>query len=182
MKKVIVTSVIVIGFNFMVRAQTGEQFPYLEGESLVHGMVNIPEDTQGKHTLVGLAFSKKSESQLKGWFNPVYQQLLKKPDEGDLFAFSYNVNVYFIPMLTGAKRPAYQAVMSKVEKDVDKALHPNILFYSGSLKDYQEALNIDDKNTPYFYLLDQTGKIVYATKGAYSQPKLQKMIDELPFK
>lgn len=162
-------------------AQNGNVFPTLEGESLTHGMVNIPEDVTGKHTLIGLAFSKKSEKQLNGWFNPVYQQLLKTPEEGTLFAFTYDVNVYFVPMLTGAKRPAYEQVMKKVEKDVDKKLHPNVLFYKGTLKAYKEALNIDDKDVPYFYLLDKEGKIIFATKGAYAPSKLQKIIDELPF-
>jgi hypothetical protein len=162
-------------------AQKGNIFPPLEGESLVHGMVNIPDDIAGKYTLIGIALSKKSESSLKTWFNPVYQQLLRKPEPGALFAFEYDVNVYFIPMLTGAKRPAYEKVMEKVEKDVDKKLHPNVLFYKGNLKDYKDALNIDDKDIPYFYLLDKEGKIVYATTGNYSDNKLQKVIDQLPF-
>ncbi|WP_421872435.1 hypothetical protein [Marinoscillum sp.] len=170
-----------VSASLLTNAQMGTPFPQLEGESLVHGMVNIPEDVQGKHTLIGLAFSKKSEKDLNGWFNPVYQQLIKEPEAGSLFAFSYDVNVFFVPMLTGAKRPAYESVMKKVEKDVDKKLHPNILFYKGSMKDYKDALNIDDKDVPYIYLLDPDGKIVYMTKGAYSQAKLQKVVDKLPF-
>lgn len=164
-----------------VHAQMGSIFPRLEGESLVNGAVNIPTDTNGKFTLVGLALSKKSESDLKSWFNPIYQQLIKKPDKGSLFAFDYDINVYFIPMLTGAKRPAYQKVMQKVEKDVDKKLHPYVLFYKGTLNEYKESLGIDDKNVPYFYLLNEEGKIVYAVKGGYSDNKLQKIIDRLPF-
>ena len=162
-------------------AQIGSTFPDLEGESLTHGMVNIPADVKGKHTLVGLAFSKKSEKDLNKWFNPVYQQLITEPEAGSLFAFSYDVNVYFVPMLTGAKRPAYEAVMKKVEKDVDKRLHPNILFYKGTLKEYKNALNIDDKNVPYVYLLDPEGKVIYMTTGSYDKAKLQKIIDKLPF-
>jgi len=165
----------------LTNAQIGNTFPDLDGESLIHGGIKIPDDTKGKHTLVGLAFSKKSEKSLNGWFKPVYQQLIKKPDEGSLFAFSYDVNVYFVPMLTGAKRPAYQKVMKKVEEDVDPKLHPHVLFYKGSLKEYKDALNITDKDVPYFYLLDEEGKIVYATKGGYNPGKLQKIIDELPF-
>lgn len=161
--------------------QVGTIFPNMEGESLVHGMVNIPEDLKGKHTLIGLAFSKKSESSLNGWFNPIYQQLIKKPEAGSLFAFNYDVNVYFVPMLTGAKRPAYKSVMEKVEKDVDKSLHPNILFYQGTLKEYKDALSIDDKNIPYIYLLDPEGKIIYMTSGPFKDSKLQKIVDKLPF-
>ncbi|MFY0607443.1 MAG: hypothetical protein JXR10_12050 [Cyclobacteriaceae bacterium] len=162
-------------------AQIGTTFPELEGENLVHGEITIPEDVAGTHTLVGLAFSKKSEKQLNTWFTPVYNQLIKEPTPG-LFSFAYDVNVYFVPMLTGAKRPAYQKVMEKVEKEVDKSLHPHVLFYKGTLHEYKESLNIQDKDVPYFYLLDKNGKIIYATTGGYKQSKLQKVIDQLPFK
>lgn len=170
-----------ISFCFQVKAQVGQPFPLLEGENLIHGAINLPEQTMGKFTLVGLAMSKDSEESLKGWFDPVYQALLKKPDANSLFAMSYDVNVFFIPMLTGAKRPAYETVMNKVEKEVDRQLHPHILFYKGSLKEYKDALQIDDKEVPYFYLLDEAGKIVYMTTGRFSDAKLQKIIDLLPF-
>lgn len=161
--------------------QVGNPFPYLEGENLIHGMINLPDQAKGKYTLIGIALSKDSEESLKGWFDPVYQQLIKKPDANSLFATSYDINVYFVPMLTGAKRPAYEAVMKKIEKEVDKQLHGNILFYKGTLKEYKDALSIDDKEVPYFYLLDDTGKIIYLTQGRYSDTKLQKIIDLLPF-
>lgn len=164
-----------------VIAQKGNPFPPMEGETLTHSTVLIPDDLKGKHTLIGLAFSKDSEKYLKSWFNPVYNQLLAKPDPNSLMSFSYDVNVYFIPMLTGAKRPAYQQVMKKVEDEVDKKLHPHILFYKGTLKEYEDALGIDDKDVPYIFLLDETGKIIYSTSGNYSESKLQKVIDELPF-
>lgn len=179
MKNILILLIICI--PSLIWAQTGEIFPVLEGESLTHGSVNIPEDVKGKFTLVGLAMSKNSEDHLKGWFKPVYEQLIKKPEEGSLFAVSYDVNVYFIPMLTGAKRPAYQKVMEKVEKDVDPKLHPHVLFFKGTLNEYKDALKIDDKDIPYFYLLDDQGKIVYATKGMFTDAKLQKIIDNLPF-
>lgn len=162
-------------------AQIGDPFPAMEGENLKNESVQLPEDIRGKHTLIGLAFSKKSEKALNSWFTPVYDQLIKEPEEGSLFAFSYDVNVYFVPMLTGAKRPAYKAVMKKVEEDVNPSLHPNVLFYKGTLNEYKSALGIKDKNVPYFYLLDKEGKIIYATTGTYNRAKLQKIIDELPF-
>jgi hypothetical protein len=162
-------------------AQTSTIFPTLDGESLKHEQVVIPQDAAGQHTLVGLAFSKKSEEYLNGWFGPIYDQLIKKPEAGSLFAFSYDVQVYFVPMITGAKRPAYEKVMKKVEKDVDKKLHPNVLFYKGTMSDYKERLKIDDKDLPYFFLLDPEGKIIYSTKGMYNAAKLQKIVDRLPF-
>lgn len=164
-----------------VYGQAEKIFPPLEGENLAHETINLPEDVNGKHTLIGLAFTKNSEKFLRSWFNPIYQQLIAQPEEGSLFAISYDVNVYFIPMLTGAKRPAYQKVMDKVERDVDPKLHPHVLFYKGTMKEYRDALAIEEKDLPYFYLLDPTGKIVYATSGLYTETKMQRIIDSLPF-
>ncbi|RED92660.1 TlpA family protein disulfide reductase [Marinoscillum furvescens] len=178
MKTHLTLSILLLAAFTVAKAQ---QFPALEGENLKHQSVNLPADVSGKHTLVGIALSKKSEKFLKGWFDPVYNQLIKEPESGTIFEFGFDVNVYFVPMLTGAKRPAYKKVMDKVEKDVDPKLHPHVLFYKGSLSTYKDALKIDNKNVPYFYLLDDTGKIIYATKGAYSRAKLQRIIDELPF-
>lgn len=165
----------------IIASAGAQNFPSLDGENLQHKSVNIPSDVSGKYTLIGIALSKKSEKHLKGWFDPVYNQLIKEPETGTIFEFGFDVNVYFIPMLTGAKRPAYKKVMDKVEKDVDPKLHPHVLFYKGTLAAYKDALKIADKDVPYFYLLDDTGKITYATKGAYSRAKLQRIIDELPF-
>ena len=174
-------SFLLLVISFSLSAQTGKIFPDVEAENLLHEEVLIPKDIKGKHTLIGLAFSKKSEDDLKGWYDPVYNQLIKKPEAGSLFDFSYDVNVYFIPMLSGAKKAAYGKVMKKFEKEVDPKLHPHVVFYKGSLKNYQDALNIVDKKDPYFFLLDEEGKIIYATKGGFGQNKLQTIIDKLPF-
>jgi hypothetical protein len=160
-------------------AQLNEQFPVLEGESLTREVINIPDDVKGKYTLIGLAFSKKSENHLNSWFNPTYQQFIYKPETPSLFAGSYDINLYFIPMFTGAKRPAYEKVMDKVSKTIDPKLYPHVLFYKGSLKDYKNVLNFDGKDVPYFYVLDPEGKIIYSTYGTYTNNKMREITDKL---
>lgn len=158
-------------------AQVGSQFPAMETESLINSFINIPEDTKGKYTLIGLAFSKRSEDDLKTWFQPAYNQFIYQPETPSLFAGNYDVFCYFIPMFTGAKRPAYQNVMKKVGESLDEKLHPYVLFYKGSLRHYKDVLNFDGKDEPYFYVLDPEGKIVHATKGRYSDSKMQEIVD-----
>jgi hypothetical protein len=166
-----------LSFNGL--AQLNIQFPDLEGESLTHEMINIPKDIEGKYALIGLAFSKKSEKFLNSWFNPAYQQFINKPETPSLFAGNYDVNVYFVPMFTGAKRPAYEKVMEKVSETIDPKLYPHVLFYKGSLKDYKKTLDFDGKDLPYFYILDPTGKIIYSTNGFYSDRKMQEITAKL---
>ncbi|PCI16312.1 MAG: hypothetical protein COB62_08035 [Piscirickettsiaceae bacterium] len=45
--------------------------------------------------------------------------------------------------------------------------------YKGSLDPYKAYLK--DKNKPYFFVLDENGKIVYATSGKYTAKKLDEI-------
>ena len=175
-------SFIVLLFSFclifgVAQAQVGNAFPEMEAESLTNVFVTVPKDLSGKYSLIGLAYSKKAEDYLKGWFEPIYNQFIYKNPNPGPFDFSFDINAYFIPMFTGAKRPAYQKVMKKMQKTIDKRLQPNVLFYKGTLKAYKESLNFDGKELPYFYVLDPNGKIVYATSGRYSTKKMQEITD-----
>ncbi len=149
----------------------------MEGESLTNEFINIPDDLAGKYTIIGLAYSKKAEEYLKSWFRPAYYQFLYKPEEPSVFQSTYDIHLYFVPMFTGAKRPAYQGVMKKVKKTVDPKLHPYVLFYKGELKKYKEDLNFEGKHLPYFYVLDPEGTIIYSTSGRYTEAKMQEIVD-----
>lgn len=154
------------------KAQKGEIFPTIEGESLTNKMVTIPNDIKGKFTLVGLAWSKKSEEDLESWLVPVYDLFI---DKKTFIPIDYDVNLFFIPMFSGIKQGAYQSVMEKSKKELDLKLAPHVLFYKGSIKEYREKLSLTNKDIPYFFVLDKTGKIVYITSGEYTPEKLDKM-------
>jgi thioredoxin-related protein len=54
-------------------------------------------------------------------------------------------------------------------------LIPSILFYKGKLKPYKESLDFQQKDIPYFFVLDKNGKIVYAASGRYTPEKMAKV-------
>ena len=138
MKNILTISLLFI--SILSYAQVGDRFPDMEAETLKNEFVNIPSDLSDKYTLIGLAYSKKSEQYLKSWFEPVYNQFIYKPTTPSVFDISFDVHCYFIPMFTGAKRPAYQKVMAKLQKTIDRRLQPNVLFYKGQLKEYKEEI------------------------------------------
>lgn len=158
-------------------AQLGGSFPMMEAESLTNQFVNLPADISGKYSLIGLAYSRKAEDDLKSWFEPVYNQFIYKNPNPGLFDFSYDVHCYFIPMFTGAKRPAYKKIMNKMKKTISDRFLPNVLFYKGTLKSYKTSLHFDGKDLPYFFVLDPDGTIVYTTSGRYSPKKMQEITD-----
>jgi hypothetical protein len=157
------------------RAQVvGKMFPAMEAQTAEDKVVKLPHDVQGKYTLLGLAYSKKSEDELNSWFEPVFSKFIQKTT-GLMAGFGYDVNVYFIPMFTGINAAATGTAKKKAIKNVDPQLLPYILFYKGELKPYKEALDFERKDIPYFFVLDPKGKILFATSGAYSESKMDKV-------
>lgn len=159
-------------------SQKGKIFPSISGETAVDKKVTIPTDTKGKFTLIGMAYSKAAEDELKTWYQPVYSTFIEKPKPG-LFNESYDVNLYFIPMFTGLNQAATEVAKKKAKQGIDSKLLPYIVFYKGELKQYKEQLEFEKKDTPYFFVLDQDGKIVFATSGKYSDDKLEKIEEVL---
>lgn len=154
----------------------GKIFPDMVAETVEDRKVTLPSDVKGKFTLLGLAYSKKSEDELHTWFEPIFTKFVQKP-EGLLAGMGYDVNVYFIPMFTGINAAAEGTAKRKALKNLDPQLFPYILFYKGELKTYKDALDFEKRDIPYFFVLNTEGKIVYATSGAFSDQKLDAIED-----
>jgi hypothetical protein len=179
MKTAIVLALVVLANSVSVQAQViGKSFPDMQAETVEDKVVTLPADISGKYTLLGLAYSKKSEEELNTWFQPVFEKFIQK-NKGLFESFGHDVNVYFIPMFTGVNAAATGTAKRKAIKNVDPQLLPYILFYKGDLKPYKDALDFEKKDIPYFFVLDKDGKIVYATSGKYSQAKMNEVEEVL---
>ena len=160
-------------------SQSGQTFPDLTGKTLSNQSVTLPKDTKGRMTLIGISFSQKSEEELSGWFQPIYTNFIEKVN-GNLFPTDeYDINIYFVPMLVGINKGASDKLRDYLKSQLDPELQEYVLIYEGELKPYKDKLKFGAKDTPYFYLLDEDGKIVYMTSGAFSNEKLQKMVETL---
>ena len=171
-------AIVLVGFV----AKKGQMFPTMETETIDDKKVTIPSSTKGKHTLIGLAYSKKAEQSLNTWYQPLYMQLLHKPENPGLFATDpYDINLYFVPMFSGLNQAAAGTFKKKIKKEVDQKWQDRILVFKGKVKPYTSALGLKDKNSAYVYLLDETGKIVYETSGDYTESKIvqiENILDE----
>lgn len=169
-------TIVVFLITHLIYAQLiGQPFPDMETETVEDEIINLPKDKLDKYTLVGLAHSKKSEDDLNTWFSPVYHKFIKKEQGGMFAGFGYDVNVYFIPMFTGAKAAGQGTAKRKAAKEMDERLLPHILFYKGKLDPYKDALQLEEKDTPYFFVIDKDGNIIHATSGAYSDDKMDEI-------
>jgi len=178
MKKLFAVIVLLASVSLVQAQVIGKMFPDMEAETVEDKKVMLPLDTRGKYTLVGLAYSKKSEDDLNSWFSPVYNKFVRKT-KGMLEGMGYDVNVYFVPMFTGVNAAATGTAKKKALKNIDPVLLPYILFYKGELKTYKEALDFEKRDIPYFFVLDPNGKIVFATSGSFTEDKLDDVEDSI---
>lgn len=177
MKNLTILFVLIIFTAVPSLAQT--IFPEIGGFTLEDNKLSIPKDTKGKITLVGLAFSKKSDEDLRSWFEPTYRTFINPPSNSLIPVDDYDVNLVFIPMLKGAAKAAGGKITKKMKEGIDSRLHSYIMVYQGSISDYKEVLNFGAKDVPYFYILDSEGKIIHNTSGAYTEEKFDEIISLL---
>jgi hypothetical protein len=171
MRKILIFSLLALNYSAFAQLE-GTQFPAMETETVEDVVVNLPIDVNDKYTLLALAYSKKAEADLTSWFSPIYNKFIKK-STGVFASFTYDINVYFVPMFTGVKAAATGTAKRKTAENLDPLLIPNILFYKGELKSYKEALEFDKKDVPYLFLVDKDGNIAYSTIGEYTDEKME---------
>jgi hypothetical protein len=154
-------------------SQKGQQFPAMKGTTLDDKAATLPPKN-GKYTIVGIAYNRAAEEELKKWLNPTYYNFIKKGDANGQFdvAELYDVNFYFIPLISGFKK-----AREEFKKGTDKEFHQYILDAETTIDDVKKQLGITNDKIPYFYVLDANGKIVEAVSGDYSEAKMEKLED-----
>ncbi len=179
MKTSFVAILVIISFSPRTFSQVvGKTFPSMTAETVEDKPVMLPKSTEGKYTLIGLAYSKKSEDELHSWFQPVFTKFIQKTN-GLFSGFAYDVNVFFVPMFTGVNAAATGTAKRKAAKNIDPQLLPYVLFYKGELKRYKQELDFEKKDIPYFFVLDPKGTIVYATSGKYTEAKMEEIEEKI---
>jgi hypothetical protein len=161
---------------FNTLAAQGGKFPSLEGETVNGERVTLPISGGKPHTLVGIAFSQKASPLLEEWYEPAYLRFVAKHG---LFAGAYDAHVYFVPLFVGVNKTAYDPSMRKFRKSASPEIVDHVLFSKAEFDPLREALDLDDKNVPYFFVLDGQGRIIHRSKGRYSVDKLDAMEEVL---
>jgi len=179
MMKKITLLLILCHFVFFAFAQKGASFPEIEGETLTNQKITVPTDTKDKITLVGIAYSKKSEELLQQWFEPAHRTFVDPPKEVFIPVTEYDVNLFFIPMIKGIEKAAEAAIVKHLTRNIDPKLHQYVLVYKGAIGEYKKTLKLGRKDYPYFFMIGKDGKILYNTSGAYSEEKMNEITELL---
>jgi|GEM_PF-447518 len=185
MKQLILSSALLFCLAILGHAQIGEKYPSMSGENLLRKNVNLPINN-GKVTLIALAYSEKSDEDLKQWRTALFDLFIQAPGT-DLFDFDpYDGNVKFVVLLMGVNKIAAGKVKSKLEDGVKEHWKEHIVVVKGKNIDNYPSLDLGkakkERIKPYFFLLDKQGQIVYATSGAYTKEKhneIEKKLQEM---
>ncbi len=159
--------------SLAVNAQT--KFPALTGETATGQTITLP--TKGKPwTVIGLAYSQKASPLLEEWYEPAYLRFIAKHG---LMAGSYEADVYFVPLFVGLNKAAYEPSMTKFLKSADPEIVDHVLFSKDEIEPLKAALDLSEKDIPYFFVLDAEGRIVHREKGAFTDEKLESIEEVL---
>lgn len=172
--KTLLLSAFTLCLTLSLYSQVGDQFPDIEVFDLDENLISIPEDSKGKFTLVGVAFSEDAQDDLYTWSDPVFQRFM---NDDNLNSMVYDPNVYLILMFGGVNAVVYNKAKERITNDTDETLKDNVVLYKGNMKDYRKALKMKDRKLPYFFVLDRNGEIIYEAKGRYNSAILEKVAE-----
>ncbi len=165
-----------IAISFTADSPVGKQFPAMTGETLSGASKTLPADVKGKYTILTLAYSSDAENDLQTWLSPAYNKFIAKTGMMDS---EYDVNIYFVPIFSGANIAFAGKMQKRMKEEADKDLHPYVLFYKGDMKELRDFIGLENKDVPYLFVLDKQGKIVYTTSGQYSEKKMEEIEDKI---
>jgi len=178
--KIILLSLALYGILVLpVMAQVGTVFPPMECQNVDGVKYSLPTGLKGKKSVLCLAYSQKAQEKLQGWIDASVHNLILRSSEQSLIPEEpYNIHAFFVAMLTGANQNLAAAAEGQIKKNIDVQLHPYILVYKGELEPFKTKLKMDVKDDPYVFVLDEKGKVIYATHGAYTDKAMDE-IEEL---
>lgn len=155
---------------FQATAQT--PFPTLSGETADGASVELPAANAKGWTVIGIAYGKQAGPILEEWYEPIYLRFVA---QHGLMAGAYKANAYFVPLFVGMNKSAYEPSMKKFRKSADPAIVDHVVFTKDNAEALIDQLDMKDKGTPYFFVLDKDGRIVHRSQGAFSDAKLEAM-------
>ncbi len=153
----------------------GETFPSVETEMISGQIVNLPGDFSQEFVLVGIGTSKKAEDDLRTWQTPIYNKFVAKTGMMDDM---YDVQVCFLPLFTGASKAAKPKVMKRLKENNESLVVDHLYVYAGDRAPFKE-FGLTQRSTPYFFLLNRDGVVLWQAKGDFRQSYFDEIEDIL---
>lgn len=174
MKKITILFALILPLSFI--SQIKGNFPLLSGHTLDGSTVTLPIKGTTKFTVVGLCYKRSAEADLKTWIQPMYDVFVAKANGTDYFDVGnyYDVNYYFIPLISGFKKAA-----ADFKASTQPDLWKNVIDCDTDIDLLKAQLKPADESIPYFYVIDTAGKIIEIVSGKFIENKMDKIQDAI---
>ena len=152
------------------RTMEGTQFPNLKAENLAGRDINLPQDGGKQATILFVAFRRKTQEQIDDWSDALIGAKLQGREEavytiGPTGTENGELQIYEVPMLKGRWRLISGIIDGGMRSGIPELQHPYVATFYGDISMYQKALDMDDEEACYLYILDKDGLIWFASAG-----------------
>lgn len=142
---------------------TGASFPFVTGESLEKNNVNIPQDFQGKPTLLLIGYKQNSQFDIDRWL--IGLDMTKT-----------NVDVYEIPTIQGLFPQMFSTMIDNgMRAGIPKQLWKGVITIYEDGDKIQAFTGNTNPNNTRVVLLDEKGKILFFYDQGFSVEALNNL-------
>ncbi len=129
------------------------RFPRIKVETLSGKELVLPDDTEGKVVLIGVAFVREAQGMLDSWMD--YFKHLCSENE-----------VYELPIIESSFWKVFSGFIDGgMRSGIPREKHDFVGTHYGDASDFVDALGIKDKKLGYVFLVDEEGYIRFRGDG-----------------
>ncbi len=142
---------------------TGQQFPSVSGESLEQNLVNIPEDFNGKTTLLLIGYKQNSQFDIDRWLI-------------GLDMTNTEVDVYEIPTIQGLFPRMFSTMIDNgMRAGIPKSLWKGVITVYKDGEKVQKYTGNKNPNNARVVLLNEQGIVMYMYDNGFSVEALNQV-------
>jgi len=139
-------------------AQTAQQLPAIEGQSLAGNKVALPDDAKGKITILIFGFSRASKTATGAWADRIFADL------GTQSRFA----LYQLPVLESVPSFIRSMVISSMKKGVRENMRDHFVPILTGEDELKKLVGFKESDDAYLVMLDSTGHILEQKHGPFS--------------
>jgi hypothetical protein len=138
------------------------QFPRLTASNLENREFHLPEDFQGEHNLLLIAFQREQQTQLDTWLREMPR--LQQIDAG--------LQYYELPTIARLNALARWFIDSGMRRGIpNKSARARTITLYIDKKPFEDSLQLPTEKTVYALLVDRAGKVLWRADGPYDEAK-----------
>jgi len=139
-------------------AQSAQQMPTVEGESLSGGKVVLPEAAKGKIAVLIFGFTKASKEATKAWADRIFSD----------FGTQARLELYQLPVLESVPGFVRGMVISSMRKGVRENMRDHFVPILHGEAELKQLVSYKESDDAYLVMLDGAGQIVEQKHGPLS--------------